>query len=544
MNETTKAEILRLYEVDQLRIGTIARMLGLHHATVRRALHRADSPSVPKPRPSRIERFVDWIRSQLFAYPELPCTVLHRQLRSRGYEGGVAQIRRAVARHGLRPAKPPRVFARLSFLPGEQAQVDWMYVGELVLTGGVKRPVHALVITLSYSGDTWAGFYHEMTMTSVMHGHVAAFEFFGGAPRVMLYDNMKTAVISRTGLAIEWNVHLLALARHYRFEPRACQVRRANEKGRVERRIRDLRTSFLPGLHYGSLDQLAEQFQVWRTEVLLPRTRREAEPTTVEQRSVEEQQHLTRPPTDQPPFSLARIVERRRVDTQGYVHHDSNRYSVPAAWTGRHVDLYVTHDAIKVVADIQGDTACVHARSWSRHDVITLDRHATERHLLAKRAKTDSTKTEITTRYPSLTRLLTAAQQKGYTIGHEVRQLDRLLREHDAALVLRFAEEAIQRQTPSAQSIRWLLDQHIERQRDAQGHPPVPLILPSSLKHDISNHFLPPTSLASYDELTKSQKSTDLINAGPGPTDREAHPSGPQGGHREHLPGATDDESE
>ena len=544
MNETTRAEILRLYEVDQLRIGTIARMLGVHHATVRRALLQADSPSVPKPRSSKIARFVDWIRLQLHAYPELPCTVLHRQLRSRGYDGGVAQIRRAVHRHGLRPAKPPRVFARLSFLPGEQAQVDWMYVGELVLAGVVKRPVHALVITLSYSQDTWAGFYHEMTMTSVMHGHVAAFEFFGGAPRVMLYDNMKTAVISRVGLAVEWNAHLLALARHYRFEPRACQVRRANEKGRVERRIRDLRTSFLPGLHYGSLAQLADQFQAWRTEVLLPRTRREAEPTTVEQRSLQERQHLLPLAADQPPFSISRIAQRRRVDTQGYVVHDTNHYSVPAAWTGRHVDMYATHDTIKLVADLPGEHACVHARSWSRHAVFTLDSHAAERHRIARRAKADSTKTEITTRYPALQAFLTAAQQKGYFIGAEVRQLDRLLREHDPALVLRFAEEALQRQTPGAQSIRWLLDQHIERQRDADGHPPVPLTLPGSLKHDMSTHSIPPTSLASYDALTKSQNLTDHIHAGPDPTDRAAHPSGSQGRHREYLPGAPDDESE
>ena len=75
---------------------------------------------------------------------------------------------------------------------------------------------------------------------------MAAFEWFGGVPRRVLYDNLKTVVLERRGDAIRFHPTLLGFAGHYRYEPRPVAVARGNEKGRVERTIRYLRTSFWP----------------------------------------------------------------------------------------------------------------------------------------------------------------------------------------------------------------------------------------------------------------------------------------------------------
>ena len=81
-------------------------------------------------------------------------------------------------------------------------------------------------------------------MASFLRGHVEAFSAWGGCPRVVLYDNLKSAVLERVGDAIRFHPTLLAFAAHYRFEPRPVAVARGNEKGRVERAIRYVRDAF------------------------------------------------------------------------------------------------------------------------------------------------------------------------------------------------------------------------------------------------------------------------------------------------------------
>ncbi len=93
-------------------------------------------------------------------------------------------------------------------------------------------------------------------MENFLRGHVGAFECWGAVPRIALYDNLKSAVLERCGNAIRFHPTLLALAGHYRFEPRPVAVARGNEKGRVERAIRYVREAFFAGCAFADLDDL------------------------------------------------------------------------------------------------------------------------------------------------------------------------------------------------------------------------------------------------------------------------------------------------
>ena len=73
-----------------------------------------------------------------------------------------------------------------------------------------------------------------------MRGHVGAFTALGWAGKVVLYDNLKSAVLERQGDAIRFNPTLLAFAAHYRFEPRPVAVYRGNEYGVVKKMSRCL----------------------------------------------------------------------------------------------------------------------------------------------------------------------------------------------------------------------------------------------------------------------------------------------------------------
>ena len=124
-------------------------------------------------------------------------------------------------------------------------------------------PGSAFVMVLSYSRMIFLRFFLDARMDSFLRGHVEAFVAFGGAARVVLYDNLKSAVLERQGDAIRFNPALLAFAGHYRYEPRPVAVARGNEKGRVERAIRYVRDSFFAARMFTDLADLNAQARLW-----------------------------------------------------------------------------------------------------------------------------------------------------------------------------------------------------------------------------------------------------------------------------------------
>ena len=114
----------------------------------------------------------------------------------------------------------------------------------------------AFVMVLSYSRMIYLRFFLDARMENFLRGHVGAFEAFGGVPRVLLYDNLKSAVLERIGSTIRFHPTLLAFSGHYRYEARPVAIARGNEKGRVERAIRYVRDNFFAGLTYADLNDL------------------------------------------------------------------------------------------------------------------------------------------------------------------------------------------------------------------------------------------------------------------------------------------------
>jgi len=173
------------------------------------------------------------------------------------------QLRRAVAR--LRPtAREP--FLKLQAFPAEQAQVDWAHFGQ-VAVGRARRTLSCFVATLSWSRALYLEFFFDQTMENFLRGHVHAFDEWSGQPRIILYDNLRSAVLERRGNEIHFNPRLMELCAHYHFVPRPCQVRAGNQKGRVERAIRYVRESFWAGRSFTTLAECNRQALLWRDQV-------------------------------------------------------------------------------------------------------------------------------------------------------------------------------------------------------------------------------------------------------------------------------------
>ena len=223
-----EAEILRLHHTEHWPIGTIARQLRVHHGTVRRVLAQAGVPVRPKTvRASLVEPYLAFISETLAKYPTLRASRLYAMVRERGYPGAPDHFRALVAQ--LRPRPAGEAYLRLRTLPGEQAQCDWAHFGKLTI-GRALRPLMAFVMVLSYSRHLFLRFYLGAAMPYFIRGHVDAFTWFNAVPRVLLYDNLRSAVLERMGEAIRFHPTLLELAAHYRFQPRPVAPARGNEK--------------------------------------------------------------------------------------------------------------------------------------------------------------------------------------------------------------------------------------------------------------------------------------------------------------------------
>jgi transposase len=329
-----------------LKVAAIARQLGIDRKTVRKYISRGLEPPTYGPRPRRqksTDPFLLYLRERLAAFPGLTAMRLWRELRERGYAGG----KRAVRDIRPEPASPFEV--RFETPPGEQAQVDLARF-EVGFTDepGVMRIVWLFSMVLGYSRWFWARFVIHQYLQSVLRCHIAALEAIGGAPRDILYDRMRTAVIGEDpdGLVI-YNRALLDLARHYGFQPRACRPYRPKTKGKVERPFRYIREDFFLGASFRNLDDLNIQLRQWLDTV----ANRRLHATT--QRVVNEafaEEKSTLKPLPLVPYRTVLKLERR-LSHEGMVSVSGNLYSVPDTTRRRVLDVHVFADEIRIFED-------------------------------------------------------------------------------------------------------------------------------------------------------------------------------------------------
>ena len=480
------AEIVRLFTVEGWKMGTIARHLGVHHSTVARALERRGLRGERKRRPSMIDSFIPFIRDTFERYPRLPASVLYRMVRARGYRGGEDHFRHRVAE--LRPRRAAEAYLELRTLPGEQAQVDWASFGTWAVEGGERR-LSAFVMVLSYSRMIFARFFYDQRLSSFLEGHVRAWTFFGGIAKTALYDNLKSAVLERRGDAIRFHPSMLALAAHYRFQPQPVAVGRGNEKGRVERAIGYLRTSFFHGISFADIDDLNRQAERFCTEVAPARQWPQQRGISVATAFAKERPYLVELPGD--PFPAAQL-EEVSVGKTPYVRFDSNRYSVPHTRVRR--TLTIEADSRRVRIMDRSEVVAEHRRCWDKHQVVEDPDHlwALKRH--KRKARLQRGQERLLRAVPVCETLLAEMGRRQRRLHTAVDRLTILLEEFGAAELSAAVNEAIGKGSPHPETVRLVLDR---RRRGRRQSPSVPVRLPDSAK--VRDIVVTPHDLGDYD---------------------------------------------
>jgi transposase len=339
--------ILELHQ-QGLSVSAIAERTGHDRKTVRKVIRRG--LVVPKyalrvPRPTLIGPYEPYLRERVAAWPELSGVRLLREVRERGYAGGVTQLN-----DFLRAVRPPVVApfeVRFETPAGRQAQVDFAhFMVEFTEQPGVQHRVWLFAMVLGHSRYLWGEYVLHQDLGTVLRCHMLAFEHFGGTPHEILYDRMKTAVLGEAtdDTGIVYNDKLIGLGAHYGFKPRACKAYRAKTKGKIERPFRYVRANFFLARSFANLEDLNRQLRAWLDTVANARLHGSTGRVVAEHFAAE-RGSLKSLPTGR--FDAVLRTERR-VSHEGMVSVGGNLYSVPDGTVKRVLEVETTADCVRI----------------------------------------------------------------------------------------------------------------------------------------------------------------------------------------------------
>lgn len=481
-----RAEIRRLFYAEHWKVGTIAEALGLHRDTVKRAINTESflSSCASRPRPTRLDPYLPFVRQILEQYPKLRGTRLHQMLVERGYKGSAVQLRRGI--RPLRPRPASEAYLELRTLPGEQAQADWGSFGSWG-----KRRLSCFVMVLSWSRAIHAVFTLDQSMESFLRGHVEAFSYFQGCPRTVLYDNLKSAVLERRGEAIRFHPRLLELCGHYHFAPRPVAVARGNEKGRVERQIQYLRSSFFAARRFRDIEDLNQQFRHWREQIAHRRLQPVERQGSVGEAFEHERAFLL--PLPENPFE-AQSVSIVRSGKTPYLRFDRNRYSIPHTLVRKPLTVVAARDTVRVL-DGQEKVA-EHRRSWSVGETVEDPEHVAELVRTKRAARELKGRDVLRVAVPETDRLFEQLALRGDNLGANTVRLLQLLDDYGPEELRSAVATAIEREAWGAGSVAHVLEQ---RRRSRGQKPHIPVELPRDPR--VRDLRIPSHDLGDYDAL-------------------------------------------
>jgi len=222
----------------------IAKQLGISRNTVKKHLQRDEEQPTYAARAAatkKLDPYTDYLKERvaLAAPVHLSGVVLMREIKAKGYTGGITRLRQFLFE--LRGTCDSAPIIRFETDPGKQMQVDW---GQM---RGGKIPLHAFVAVLGYSRALFVHITDNMRYETLETCHRLAFEYFQGIPQQIWYDNMKTVVIERNAYGVghhRFHQGFYQFAKTYGFIPKLCKPYRPQTKGKVERMVQYVRNNF------------------------------------------------------------------------------------------------------------------------------------------------------------------------------------------------------------------------------------------------------------------------------------------------------------
>jgi len=363
------ARVRHAVRIEGLSRREAARRFDLDPRTVKKMLtfsvppgyRRSKPPVRPKldPFTGIIDRILEEDKRRPAKQQHTSKRIFERLRDEHGYAGGITIVKDYV--HELRQ-RQREMFVPLRHDPGH-AQADF---GEaLAVIGGVERKIHFFAMDLPHSDACFVQAYPAETTEAFCEGHNAAFSFFGGVPRSILYDNTKLAVARILGDGRRQRTRVFSeLQSHYLFTDRFGRPGKGNDKGKVEGLIGLIRRNFLV-----PIPSVAD-FDALNVRLLENCRRRMGDRLRGHEETIGERLERDRTAFLSLPSAPYDACEKKpaRVSSLSLVRHRCNDYSVPTAYG--HREVMVRGYVHQVVISCGAEVIARHPRSYEREDFI------------------------------------------------------------------------------------------------------------------------------------------------------------------------------
>jgi transposase len=321
----------------------IARMLGIDRKTIRKVIKSEESGYMEVPRkeyPSQFDPYEDYILAKL----EKGLTIkrIYQDLvRDHEITGTYSGVKHYVQKH-----RPPKqdAFMVLHSLPGEEAQVDFGFIGTLNV-GGKVRKAWIFIMVLSYSRYMYAKIVLDQSVKTFIGCHVSAFQYFKGVPKIIKIDNLKAAVIEADFYEPLIQRTYAEFAKHYGFLPEPCRVYTPTDKGKVEAAIKYVKDNCFKKRDFADIEEAEKFLSNWVKMTANQRTHGTTQKIPADLFHQKEAIALGDLPVADFTMSASATAI---IGTQCHISYQGNYYSAPYQYINCKVDVIEVNNLLKI----------------------------------------------------------------------------------------------------------------------------------------------------------------------------------------------------
>ncbi|MFC1808464.1 IS21 family transposase [Candidatus Omnitrophota bacterium] len=348
-----KSQIARATGHDWKTIAKVIRNIG----SGKEAPDKKPHPCILDPHKENIVRLME---------EGLSAVRIHQKLTEAGVSAAYPTVKRYVGNIKKRNS----IFIRIHTPPGQEAQVDFGYVGLTTDNASKKRKTWVFNMKLSYSRLDYYQKVYDQRVETFIECHINAFNYFGGIPEYVRIDNLKAAILEANFYEPIYQKLYKNFADHYGFKPLPCRIYSPNDKGKVESGIGYAKGNFFAGRTFKGGNDLDKRLADWQENTCNIRVHGTTRKIPKEVFLTEEKQKLRPLPLDE--FKMAQAGSRK-VYHDCHIYVDYNYYSLPFEYVGKVVDIELTKTLLRVYYKAKEIT--MHSRQQGRGNFSTNESH-------------------------------------------------------------------------------------------------------------------------------------------------------------------------
>lgn len=326
-------------------LRSISQDLGINRKTVTKIRDEVEKGIFKPPEIKKggiLDDYYDYIWE--LSEKQLTSILIHRKLEN---EKGVKVSYPTVLRF-VNSIKQSEVYIPVEVPPGEEAQVDYGYLG-VFYKNGKKVKLWVFSMQLSFSRYAYYEITTNQTTATFIRSHINAFEFFGGVPKTVKIDNLKAAVLEANFYEPAFQQQYSEFLSYYNSAPITARVRRGQDKGKVESGIKYVKNNYLKGLGHRNYYKAVKELKYWNINICNTRIHGTIRKIPFDVFQTKEKKELTCLP--QKRYEIF-TIENRKVKPNAHFSFQLNYYSVPHTYANKEVIVKSNENILRIYSGI------------------------------------------------------------------------------------------------------------------------------------------------------------------------------------------------